>query len=122
MGDLTRTNRPLQLEQPKLYHENPSQEIEEIQEGETTTQIEVPPPQPEVEADLVQITEAQTSQIEAHNPQTEAYTSQTGALTRKRKRATTTPKAPIERKRISRWTRQPKEIEEMTKQIQEMIE
>jgi hypothetical protein len=37
-GDLTGTNRPLQLEQPELYHENPSQEIEEIQEGETTTQ------------------------------------------------------------------------------------
>ena len=51
----------MQLEQPELYHENPSQEIEEIHEGETTTQTNVPPPQPEVEVDLVQITEAQTS-------------------------------------------------------------
>jgi gas vesicle protein len=107
-GDLIEANRPLQLEQPELYHEDPPQEIEEIQEGEATAQIEVPPPQPEVEADPIQITETQTSQAEA--------------LTRKRKRETTAPKAPIERKRRSRWTRHPEEIQEMTEQIQEMTE
>jgi hypothetical protein len=107
-GNLIEANKPLQLEQPELYHEDPRQEIEEIQEGDATAQIEIPPPQPEVEADPVQITETWTSQEEA--------------LTRKRKRAMTTPKAPIERKRRSRWTRDPEEIQEMTEQIQEMTE
>jgi gas vesicle protein len=107
-GNLIEANRPLQLEQPELYHEDPPQEIEEIQEGEATAQIEIPPPQPEVEADPIQITETQTSQEEA--------------LTRKRKRATIAPKAPIERKRRSRRTRDPEEIQEMTEQIQETTE
>ena len=57
-GDLIKANRPLQLEQPELYHEDPPQEIEEIQEGETTTQIKVPPTQPKVKADPIQIKEA----------------------------------------------------------------
>jgi hypothetical protein len=29
-SDLIETNKPMQREQPKLYHENPSQVIEEI--------------------------------------------------------------------------------------------
>jgi len=57
-GDLTQTNRPLQLEQPELHHENPSKEIEEIQEGETNTQTKVPLPQLEVKEKPVKIIEA----------------------------------------------------------------
>jgi hypothetical protein len=80
-GDLIEANRPLQLEQPELRHENPPQGIEITQEGadiaqmevplsqpeiETTqgdtTQIEVPLPQPEIEAEPIQLAETQISQ------------------------------------------------------------
>jgi hypothetical protein len=87
-GDLIEANRPLQLEQPKLHHEDPTQGIEVAQEGEATAQMEVPPPQPEVEADPIQLAETQTSQE--------------GASMRRRKREIFVSKAPIERKRRSR--------------------
>jgi hypothetical protein len=61
-GDLIEANRPLQLEQPELQHEDPTQGIEVAQEGEPTAQMEAPPPQPEVEADPIQFAETQTSQ------------------------------------------------------------
>ena len=50
-GDLIEANRTVQLEQPKLQHEEPTQGIEVAQEGEPTTQMEVSPPQPKLEAD-----------------------------------------------------------------------
>jgi hypothetical protein len=71
-------NKPLQLEQPELCHENPLQEIEEIQGEKATAQIEVSPPQPEVVEDPVQMIEVQTSQTKAQTPQE-------GPQTRKRK-------------------------------------
>jgi hypothetical protein len=100
--NLIGANKPLQLEQPELCHENPLQETEEIQGEEATAQIEVSPPQPEVEADPVQMTEVQTSWTEAQTSQTKAQTPQAGPLTRKRKREMDAPKTPIERTRRNR--------------------
>jgi hypothetical protein len=50
-GDLIEDNRPLQLEQHELHHENPPQGIEIAQEGVGIGQMEVPLPQPEIETE-----------------------------------------------------------------------
>jgi hypothetical protein len=105
-GDLIEANRPLQLEQPELHHEDPTQGIEVAQEGEATAQMEVPPPQPEVEKDHVQLAETQSSQA--------------GASMRRIKREIDVSKSPIERKIRSKWKRQLKEIQEMTEQPKEI--
>jgi hypothetical protein len=62
--------------------------------------MEVPFPQPEIEADPIQLAETQTSQAEAS--------------TRKRKRTIVVPKTPTEKKRKSKGIAQPGETQEMT--------
>jgi hypothetical protein len=86
--NLIKANRPPQLEQPELCDENPPQKIEDRQKEEIVAQREIPSPQAEAEADPTQITEAQTSQ--------------TQPITKKRKRATNTPKTIIQTRRRSR--------------------
>jgi hypothetical protein len=105
--NLIEANRPPQLEQPELCHEEPPQEIEDRQAEETTTQREIPSPQTEAEVDPAQITETQTSQ--------------TQALTKKRKRATTTPTTIIQARRRSRRIQETTEaIQDTTKQPEEL--
>jgi hypothetical protein len=86
--NLIEANRPPQLEQLELCHEEPPQEIEDRHVEETTAQREIPSPQTKAEVDPTQITEAPTSQ--------------TQALTKKRKRATTAPTTIIQTRRRSR--------------------
>jgi hypothetical protein len=54
---LVEANRTLQLEQPELHHEDPTQGIVVTKEGEATAQMEFPPSQPKVEVDLFQLVE-----------------------------------------------------------------
>ena len=105
--NLIGANKPLQLEQPELCHENPLQETEEIQGEEATAQIEVSPPQPKVKVYPFQMKEVHTSQKEAPTSQKKVQTPQVGPLTRKRKREMDAPKTPIERTRRNSRTRNP---------------
>jgi hypothetical protein len=63
-GDLIEPDRPLQIEQPEIHHEIPPQGIEAAQVGGDSAQIEIPVPQPEMEADPIQLAETQTIQAE----------------------------------------------------------
>jgi hypothetical protein len=122
-GDLIEADRPLQMEQPELHHENPPQgieaaqeggdstqmevplpqpEIETAREGRDNTQMEVPLPQPEIEADPIQLAETQTSQAETSK--------------KKRKRTIVVPKTPTEKRRRSKRIAQSEETQEIYRQ------
>ena len=51
--DLIETDNPLQIEQPEIHQEIPSQRIETTQEEGGSAQIETPLPQPEIEVDPI---------------------------------------------------------------------
>jgi hypothetical protein len=52
-GDLIETNRPLQIEQPEVHQEIPSQGIETAREEGGSAQIETPLTHPEIEEDPI---------------------------------------------------------------------
>jgi hypothetical protein len=55
---LIEANRPPQLEQPELCHEDPPQEIEDRQAEKTSAQREIPSPRTKAEVEPTQFIEA----------------------------------------------------------------
>jgi hypothetical protein len=115
-GDLIEANRPLQLEQPELHHENPPQGIEIAQEGGDTTQMEVPLPQPEIE---IAQEGGDTNQMEVPLPQpnleieADPQIQLAETSKKKRKRTIVAPKTSTEKKRRNKRIAQPGETQEM---------
>jgi hypothetical protein len=97
-GDLIEADRPLQIEQPKIHQEIPSQGIETTQEEGGSAQIETPLPQPEIEADPIQLVETQTKQEETSK--------------KRRQRTIVVPETSTVKRRRGKKTIQPENIQE----------
>jgi hypothetical protein len=97
-GDLIEADRPLQIEQPEIHQETPSQGIETLKEEGGSAQIETPLPQPEIEADPIQLAETQTKQEETSK--------------KRRKRTIVVPETSTVKRRRGKKTIQPENIQE----------
>jgi hypothetical protein len=98
-GDLIKADRPLQIEQPKIPQETPSQRIETTQEEGGSAQIKTPLPQPEIEEDPIQLEETQTKQEETPR--------------KRRRRIIVVPKTSTVKRRRGKKTIQPENIQEV---------
>jgi hypothetical protein len=94
-GDLIEPDRPLQIEQPEVHHEIPPQGIEAAQTEGDNAQIEIPVPQPEMEADLIQLEETQSMQAGTSKKkrQRTIYVPETSTVKRRKGKKTTQPES-----------------------------